>query len=353
MNRFEDAIAFAQSHEIPWPRDPAADPARWGVHHEDPPPFNRLRGPVHPRGGVSGVILVRGKEVASWGEPDRADQTFSVAKTYLALLAGIAHERGLLDPIERVSQRLPGIGFDSEHNRAITWEHLLTQTSEWEGVCFGMPDQVEHNRRVANDPNPPKGRKGERRQLQPPGTHWEYNDVRINQLSLALVHLFRRPLPEVFLETVLVPVGGGRDFRWEGYDDAWVEIDGRRPNACLRAPTACAGVTISARDQARIAQMLLAGGVHEGRQLIARDWVRRLHQPSAVAPFYGWLTWLNGDGRMFPAASRASWFMVGAGGQYVWIDPDNEAVVVARWLDGAHSQGFVGRVAEALAGEGG
>ena len=43
----------------------------------------------------------------------------------------------------------------------------------------------------------------------------------------------------------------------------------------------------------------------------------------------------------------------GAGGQYVWIDPDNEGVVVARWLDGAHSQGFVGRVAEALAGEGG
>jgi hypothetical protein len=32
----------------------------------------------------------------------------------------------------------------------------------------------------------------------------------------------------------------------------------------------------------------------------------------------------------------------------VWIDPDNEAVVVARWLDGAHSAGFVRRVAHAL-----
>ena len=351
MSEFEDAIAFAQSHEIPWPRDPAADPARWGVHHEDPPPFNRLRGPVHPRGGVSGVVLVRGREAASWGEPDRADQTFSVAKTYLALLAGIAHERGLLDPGEPVSWRLPGIGFDSEHNSAITWEHLLTQTSEWEGVCLGMPDQVEHNRRVSNDPNPPKGKKGERRQLQAPGSYWEYNDVRINQLSLALLHLFRRPLPEVFLETVLGPVGGGRDFRWEGYDDAWVEIDGRRMQSVPGGTHWGAGVTISARDQARIAQMLLDGGVHEGRQVVARDWVRRLHQPSPVAPFYGWLTWLNGDGRMFPAASRASWFMVGAGGQYVWIDPDNAAVVVARWLDGAHSQGFVSRVAEALAGE--
>jgi hypothetical protein len=163
MNRFDEAIAFAQSHEIPWPRDPAADPARWGVHHPDPPPFNRLRGPVHPRGGVSGVIRVRGEEVAAWGEPDRADQTFSVAKTYLALLAGIAQSRGLLEPGERVAERLPGIGFDSQHNRAITWEHLLTQTSEWQGECFGMPDWVEHNRRVSHDPKPPAGRKGEPR----------------------------------------------------------------------------------------------------------------------------------------------------------------------------------------------
>ena len=110
MPLFDDAIAFALAHEIPWPRDPHADPARWGVHHEDPPPFNRLRGPVHPRGGVSGVIHLRGEEVAAWGEPERADQTFSVAKTYLALLAGLAHARGRLAPDERVSERLPGIG---------------------------------------------------------------------------------------------------------------------------------------------------------------------------------------------------------------------------------------------------
>src|SRR5213078_856840 len=138
----DEAISFAQAHEVTWPRDPAAalkpGETPWGVHHDDPPPFNRLRGPVHPRGDVSGVILIRGNEVAAWGEPDRADQTFSVAKTYLALLAGIAHARGLLDPSERVSDRLPGIGFDSDHNRAITWEHLLTQTSEWQGECFGM-----------------------------------------------------------------------------------------------------------------------------------------------------------------------------------------------------------------------
>ena len=348
MDRFEEAIAFAQQHEIPWPRDPAADPAKWGVHHDDPPPFNRLRGPVHPRGGVSGVIRVRGEEVAAWGEPDRADQTFSVAKTYLALLAGIAHARGLLDPAERVSTRLPGIGFDSEHNRAITWEHLLTQTSEWQGECFGMPDQVEHYRRVSHDPKPPEGKKGDLRPLREPGRYWEYNDVRINQFSLALLHLFKRPLPQVFLESVLQPLGGGRDFRWEGYDDAWVEIDGRRMQSVPGGTHWGAGVSIGARDQARVGQLVLDGGAHNGQQLVPRDWVRRLHTPCEVAPFYGWLTWLNGDGRLFADASRASFCMFGAGGHTVWIDPDHQAVVVVRWLDGAHSKEFVSRVVSAL-----
>jgi CubicO group peptidase (beta-lactamase class C family) len=127
-----------------------------------PTPIQSSSRPVHPRGGVSGVILVRGKEAAAWGEPDRADQTLSVAKTYLAILAGIAHSRGLLDPDERVSDRVPGIGFDSPHNRTITWVHFLTQTSEWQGECFGMPDQVEHYRRVSYDPKPPSGKKATR-----------------------------------------------------------------------------------------------------------------------------------------------------------------------------------------------
>jgi CubicO group peptidase (beta-lactamase class C family) len=346
MEQFNEAVRFAQSHEIPWPRSPTADLPHWGIHHADPAPFNRLRGPVHPRGGVSGVIRVRGKEVAAWGEPERADQTFSVAKTYLALLAGIAYSRGLLEPGARVSDRLPGIGFDSAHNRVITWEHLLTQTSEWQGECLGIPDQVEHYRHVSHDPKPPVGEKGELRALCTPGSYWEYNDVRINQLSLALLHLFQRPLPEVFLVSVLRPIGGGINFQWEGYDDAWVEIGGRRMQSVPGGTHWGGGVRISARDQARIGQLLLDGGVHRGRQVVPRDWVQRMHEPSTVAPFYGWLTWLNCGGHLFADATRSSWFMFGAGGHMVWIDPDNETVVVARWLDGTHTAAFVRRVTQ-------
>ena len=350
LNSLSEMIALAQTHETPWPRDPHADPAAWGVHHEDPPPHNRLRGPVHARGPQGGVIWQHGRELAAWGEPDRSDLTFSVAKSYLALLAGVAQGQGLLpDEHEPVIARVPGIGFESKHNQAITWAMLLEQTSEWKGSCFGLPDTVDRWRKVSNDPRPAGGPKGGARPLQTPGTYWEYNDVRINQLALALLHLFKRPLPEVFEELILKPLGGGSGFAWRGYDDAWLELPGRGRVQSVPGGTHWgAGVSISARDQARIGQLVLSSGLHAGRQLIPGDWIAKLQQPCAIAPFYGRLVWLNRDGMSFPGASKRSFLMVGAGGNYVWIEPELDAVIVLRWLDGAHAPSVMQGIARAL-----
>jgi CubicO group peptidase (beta-lactamase class C family) len=346
-------IAYAQAHEVNWPRDPHAAPERWGVHHSDRAPYNRLLGPVHGRGGVSGVIWQHGQELAVWGEPDRADLTFSVAKTFLALLVGVAVDQGLIaDVHECVGQRLPGIGFDDTHNAQITWAQLLGQTSEWRGICLGMPDQVEHYRRVAHDPNPPTHAKGVLRPMQPPGCYWEYNDVRINQLSLALLHLFGRALPQVLSECIMQPLGISADladgWRWRGYDDAWTTVGGQRVQSVPGGSHWGAGMSISARDLARVGQLLLDGGRYQGRQILSSGWVSSLSQPNTIAPFYGRLTWLNGDGKLLPAASRSSYCMVGAGGHYVWIDPELSSVVVVRWIDSEHMAEFARLVVQAL-----
>ena len=358
MQPFSEAIRFAQAHEVCWPREPTAPLAPgqkpFGVHHDDPLPWNRLRGPVHGRGPVSGVVRVAGREVACWGEPDRADLTFSVAKTYLALLAGVAYGRGLLrDPYEPVAKCLPGIGFDAPHNASITWAHLLQQTSEWEGSCFGLPETVDRNRKVSHDPHPPLGRKGDARPLQVPGTYWEYNDVRINQLSLALLHLFGQALPEVFSEAILQPIGASGNWHWAGYDDAWLDLslrDGgtRRVQSVPGGTHWGGGISISARDQALVGQLMLDSGRHNERQLIPADWLARMREPCALAPFYGWLTWLNTDHAMFPGASTDSYCMVGAGGNYVWMEPAHDAVVVVRWLDAEHAPEFIAQMAARL-----
>ena len=359
MTQWSDVIAFSQLHEVDWPRDPAKDPDRWGVHHPDPPPWNRLLGPVHERGPVSGVIRQRGEMVAQWGEPHRSDLTFSVAKTYLAMLAGIAHDEGLLPDVdEPVSRRLKEIGFDSPHNQTITWRHLLTQVSEWEGNCLGIEDTVDRYRVVSHDPRPVMGVKGTARPLQTPGTYWEYNDVRINQLSLALLHLFGKSLPDVWREKILTPIGATDDAQWRGYDDAWVDLpakDGRPAQRVKSVPGGThwgAGVSISAHDQALIGQLMLQKGAwfHHSKktQVISAHWINQMMQPCPLASFYGWLVWLNTDRTTFTHASEQSYLMVGAGGNYVWIMPEEQTVVVVRWLESNRFDGFVERVMKAL-----
>ena len=87
-------------------------------------------------------------------------------------------------------------------------------------------------------------------------------------------------------------------------------------------------VSISARDQARIAEWMRSGGRHRDEQIVSTQWLRSYDRTCAIAPFYGWLTWLNRDGRNFPGASTQASFMIGAGGHYVWIEPAHDAVVV-------------------------
>jgi CubicO group peptidase (beta-lactamase class C family) len=225
---------------------------------------------------------------------------------------------------------------------------LLEGISEWEGTCFGLPDTVDRYRQVAHDPNPVKGKKGDARPLQTPGSYWEYNDVRINQLALALLHLFQRPLPDVLRETLMAPLGASSTWHWRGYDDAWVTIGGQSMQSVPGGTHWGAGVSISARDQARLGQLLLDDGQYQGQQLIPAAWVRRMREPCAIAPFYGWLMWLNRGRTSFPAASDNASLMVGAGGNYVWIEPEDQAVVVVRWLDGTGVDGFMQRVRAAL-----
>jgi CubicO group peptidase (beta-lactamase class C family) len=348
MNRakLQQAIQFAIDHETEWPRD---NDDGWGIHHLDPPPWNRLLRPVHPRGPVSGTIIVDGKTIASWGEPERPDLTFSIAKTYLALLAGIAFDQGLLPEVdEPVGARIHGVGFDGGANARITWAHLLQQTSEWEGECFGLPDQVDRYRTLQFQGITAAGKKGDPRPLQAPGTFWEYNDVRINQLSFALLHLLRRPLPEVFREQIMQPIGAGENWQWVGYDNAWIELDGKRMQSVPGGTHWGGGVSISSADQARVGELLLNDGQANNRQVISSEWIKRMRTPCAIAPFYGYLVWLNTDRRVFPSVPASSYFAIGAGSSFMWIEPQIRMVLVVRWINAAKADEFFGRVLRAI-----
>ncbi len=343
--RLADAVAFAESHEIPWARDLNE---QLGQGEFEPPPWNEVLGPVWPRGGPAGLVLRGGRIAAAWGDPDRADLTFSVAKSYLAVLTGIALRQGLIcDLNDAVADYALDDDFEAEQNRTITWHHLLQQTSEWEGTLWDKPDLVDRNRVLGGGGGGPD--KGKHRDLRAPGTFWEYNDVRVNRLSLSLLQVFRRPLADVLRDEVQDIIGCSDGWGWHAYRNANFEIDGEIMPSVPGGTHWGGGIRISARDQARLGLLIQRRGTWDGWEILTGDYIDAMTTPCAIKADYGYLWWLNTGRELFPGASETSVYAIGAGGNNIWVDSGHDLTVVARWLDDDHASDFMAAVMAAFA----
>lgn len=339
------AVEFALQNESQMDRDIGR--ALGSGHFSEPLPDGEVLGPTQPRGEPSGMILKGGRIVAEWGPTHLPDMTFSVTKSYLAICAGIAVDDGLIPSVDDPVRNLVQNGyFDSEQNRDITWKHLLQQTSEWEGELWSKADRIDRNRRLDVPPNTPS-LKGTHRNLQPPGQFWEYNDIRVNALSFALLHVFRKPLPEVLRVRIMEPIGASNDWQWHGYRNSYVELDGTRMQSVSGGAHWGGGLFIPTRDHARIGLLMQYGGRWSNQQLLSADWIRQCLTPCDLNPSYGFLWWLNGDGVHCATAPRSSYFALGVGRNLIWVDTECNLVVVVRWLERDAFDGFAEIVMQA------
>jgi len=349
MNDLNDVVAFALAAQSNWPASMYMPDGQFVMTYDsgETAPDNEVLGPVTPRGGPSGLVYRGTEKIAEWGDVDRADMTFSVAKSYLALLAGLALGDGLIRSLDdKVADYALDDGFTSEQNRDITWRHLLTQTSEWSGTVFGKEDRIDHNRvvgvAVADAP------KGTRRAMKKPGSFYEYNDVRVNRLSRSLLQVFREPLPQVLKRRIMDPIGGSQTWKWDGYRNSYDTIDGKQMLSVPGGGHWGGGIVISARDLSLMGRLVAQGGVWNGQQILPKGWTSELVKPCSVAPFYGLMWWLNTGRKQFAAASESSYFALGWGSHIVWIDPENDLVTVLRWIDRKKAPEFVERLLGAI-----
>ena len=300
-------------------------------------PGYRILGPVIPRDQPSGLVVRGGRIVTQWGDIDRLDMTFSVAKSYLATVAGLAVDDGLIASVdERVSDYVPGPWYEGAHNGAITWTHLLQQTSDWSGTLWDVADWADR----------PEGDHPSQRPLHAPGTRYKYNDVRVNLLAFSLMQVLRKPLPAVLKERVMDPIGASTTWRWHGYDNSWTTLDGLSLQSVSGGGHFGGGMFISAADHARFGLLMLRDGQWGGKRLLSKDWIARATRPSPMKDDYGYLWWLNTGRKAIPAAPESAFWAAGFGGHYVYIDRENDLVVVIRWTQDL--PGVITRVLEAL-----
>jgi len=295
-------------------------------------------GPLLDGGGASGVVVRRGAMIASWGEPARVEMAYSATKSVLALVAGIAHDDGLLVLDEPVSARVGLPQFDGVHGRAVTWRHLLDQTSQWEGELWGKPTSADAQ----------STREGTESAGGPPGEGWAYNDVRVNLTALALTVLLRRALPDVLRERVMGPVGASSSWSWHGYANAYLDLDGARVPVVSGGAHWGGGLWISALDLARIGQLCLRGGRWGRARVVSARWIEQMWTPCRVKPDYGLSWWLNDHRTVWPTAPATGRCARGnGGGHLLWADPARELVISSRW--GAGVEALIAAVSRAIA----
>ena len=310
-------------------------------------PYHTIKGPTKKRGDTNGLIIKDGYIIASWGDTKRVDMTFSVTKSYLSAVTGIAFDKNLIkSEKDFVSNYVWDKTFDGEMNHLITWEHLLTQSSDWFGSLFEInhwEDRPDTDKSIDDWRTEPQ---------KEPGTYYKYNDVRVNVLSYSLLNVFRESLPKVLKKTIMDPIGASDTWRWFGYENSWVNIDGVKTQSVSGGGHNGGGIFISSEDHGRFGLLFLNNGIWSGKRIISEEWIEKSITPSKTNPEYGYMWWINSEqGEKYHTADWKNiptniFYGSGFGGNKVIIIPDENMVVVGRWLGSETESTFIKMILE-------
>ena len=322
--KIQAAIKYAQANGSNW------DFARDQVHT-----FGTPLGPLpRQRGATNGILLRHGYIVAEFGDTTANEPVYSVAKSFLSTVAGIATDRGLIKDLnDPVAGYIHDGGYDSPHNSKITWKHHLQQTSEWEGSMWGKNSDFVGAEQFGTGQRRPRA-------LQDPGSHYEYNDVRINRFSLSMMSLFGKRLPEVLKDEIMDPIGASQHWKWLPYNNSNGSVSGGTRWG--------GGLWINSQDLARFGLLILNHGKWDGRQLVSAQWLKAAVTPSEYGPEYGFLWWLNTRKTQWSHGPATSFAAIGNGGNTIWIDPEHDIVLVWHWHRPEAMDGMVERIIAAV-----
>jgi CubicO group peptidase (beta-lactamase class C family) len=281
-----------------------------------------------------GVLIA--EEYFNGAAADSLEQVWSVTKSIVSILTGIALERGDLEGTDQTLADflVPVVDSVPEDKGAISVHDLLTMTCglEWHEMDGGdsysrwvsSPDMIQY---VLDLP-----------WQYHPGEAFHYHTGCTHLLAVVLAEATGRPLLDYAREHLFGPLGIDDVIWWQ--DERGYYTGGM-------------GVFLHPRDMLKIGQMFLDEGLANGSRVVSADWVRastmaQVSTGNAVpfGPEYGYLWWVGrGQGRDF-------YFANGYGGQFILVAPDLHLVIVTTsgwhgmtWQEaGAQWSGVIGVV---------
>jgi CubicO group peptidase (beta-lactamase class C family) len=256
-------------------------------------------------GSTAVMIVQHGMVVAEWGDTATRAPLASVRKSLLSGLIGIAvagHQINLDATLGSLGIDDNAPSLNEEEKTATVRDLLEARSGVYHPACY------ETTRMAELRPE---------RFSYKPGTFWYYNNWDFNALGAIYEHAVRSSIYDAFQHEIAEPIGM-EDYR--ASDGEYVR--------CAASVYPAYTFTMSARDLARFALLYLDGGKWRDRQIVPEQWVKdstRAYSQSDFGPGYGYLWW-TGFGRLPPG----TFFAAGAGGQFAFVIPTSDLVLVHR-----------------------
>jgi CubicO group peptidase (beta-lactamase class C family) len=248
---------------------------------------------------------------------------FSVTKSVTSILIGIALDEGAIkdvtEPVTAYCRGLVGSAFDG-----VTIEHLLDMSS---GVgdleIYTVPDSlINRFTKAATGGGSLHEIVSSAERSTEAGTQFNYSTIDTQVLGWVLESATGHSLAQYATERLWSRIGAEHD--------AYYWLTRKLPRTAI----AGGSLNATARDMARLGLLMSRGGELNGQRIVPEEWVTRSRGrgvphlevgalgPSGY-PYYGysnkWWT-LGGERRPFTA--------VGIHGQYLYVDPDADVVIV-------------------------
>ncbi|MCH8530931.1 MAG: beta-lactamase family protein [Saccharospirillum sp.] len=272
----------------------------------------------------SGVII---HEAYRLGADEQSLLTsWSMAKSVLSALIGIAIEEGHIGsvrdpiglyvpslsdtdygavPIEDALTMSSGMGFDEDYDNPFSDINMLFIRA----MAMGVPVEQTIAELVS---------------VRSPGIYNDYVSSDSMALGLVLEHATGMQVSDYLSSRLWGPMGAESDATWS------TDRTGREFALC------CLNATL--RDYGRFGRLYLQGGQRNGQPIIPQDWIQQSLNPTAAHlqpgdnPDSSW-TFGYGYQWWLPEEPQGDFLAIGVWGQYIYVHPEHEVVIVKTSAD--------------------
>lgn len=250
--------------------------------------------------------------------PDALQTSFSVAKSFVSALVGIAIDEGLIGGVgDPLTEYVPELAARDPRFERITLRDLLTMSSgiRYEEQSLPLPWGDDVNTYYGTDLRDLALRATEVE--QPPGRVWLYNNYNPLLLGLVLERATGMSVSQYMATRLWQPLGAEADATWslDSEESGFEKME--------------SGLNARPIDYARFGQLFLHEGRVNGTRIVSKDWVDEATSADAAtdpASHYRYLWWID-------TARPGRFYALGNFGQYIYVAPDSGTVIVRNGAD--------------------